>query len=240
VTLWAPSPPVVLKTASAAMATMTSAVKAARMSMTTLLAPDEPFLAGEALRDTESPRWLMPPACGTITVLMDKGQKRFSALGKLLSGSYATLVSRLVLGGVFLFAGASKIFDPGSLAASIRTYELGLPEWFVSLSAHALPYLEVLLGLYLLAGLFTRTSAWATNALTTLFFFALLQGAARGLEIDCGCFGSSAGETSNLWLAAARDLGLLALGLHLALAPRGRFSVDALLRRVRSQEPYRA
>ncbi len=73
----------------------------------------------------------------------------------------------------------------------------------------------------MLAGLFTRVSAWATNALTLLFFLALLQGAARGLEIDCGCFGSSAGETSNLWLAAARDLGLLALGFHVVLASRG-------------------
>jgi hypothetical protein len=58
-----------------------------------------------------------------------------------------------------------------------------------------------------------------------------LQGAVRGLEIDCGCFGSSVGETSNLWLAAARDVGLLVLGLHVALVPVGRFSVDALLRR---------
>jgi putative oxidoreductase len=179
----------------------------------------------------------VPLACGTITVLMDKGQKRFSAVGKALSSPYATLVSRVVLGGVFLVAGATKIPAPGSLAASIRSYELGLPEWFVSVSAHALPYLEVLLGLYLLAGLFTKASAWATTALTMVFFVALLQGAARGLEIDCGCFGSSAGETSNLWLAAARDLGLLALGLHVALAPTGRFSVDALLRRGRSEEP---
>jgi putative oxidoreductase len=168
---------------------------------------------------------------------MDKGQKRFSAVGRLLSSPYASLVSRVVLGGVFLFAGATKIPDPGALAASIRTYELGLPEWFVSLSAQALPYLEVQLGLYVLAGLFTRASAWATNALTLLFFLALLQGAARGLEIDCGCFGSSGGETSNLWLAAARDVGLLALGLHVALAPTGRFSVDALLKRGRSEEP---
>ncbi len=171
---------------------------------------------------------------------MEKGQERFSAAGKALSSPYATLVSRLVLGGVFLFAGATKIPDPGSLAASIRSYELGLPEWFVSLAAFGLPYLEVMLGLYLIAGLFTKTSAWATNALTALFLLALLQGAARGLEIDCGCFGSSAGETSNLWLAATRDLGLLALGLHVALAPRGRFSVDALLRRGRSEELYRA
>jgi len=173
---------------------------------------------------------------------MEKGQNRFSAVGGLLSSSYATLVSRIILGGVFLVAGATKIANPGALAAAIRSYELPLPEWFVSLSAHALPYLEVLLGLYLLAGLFTKISAWATNGLTLLFLLALVQGAARGLEIDCGCFGTSAdAEGSNLWLAAARDVGLLALGLHVALAPLGRFSADAFLRRVRSEdEPYQA
>jgi len=163
------------------------------------------------------------------------------AVGGLLSSPYATLASRIVLGGVFLVAGATKIPNPGSLAAAIRSYELALPEWFVSLSAHALPYVEVLLGLYLLVGLFTKVSALATSGLTIIFLLALVQGALRGLEIDCGCFGSSAGETSNLWLAAARDVGLLVLGLHVALAPPGRFSVDALLRRDRSgEEPYRA
>ena len=151
-----------------------------------------------------------------------------------ISGSYATLLSRVVLGGVFLVAGGTKVFDPGGLAASIRTYELGLPEWFVTFSAHSLPYLEVLLGLYLIFGLFTRPSAWATNALMLVFTVALLQGAARGLQIDCGCFGSSA-EQSNLWLDALRDMGLLALGLHVALSPTGRFSVDALLRRSRAR-----
>ena len=162
---------------------------------------------------------------------MQKGQSWYSAVWGLLRGSYATLVSRLVLGGVFLVAGATKIPDPGGLAASIRSYELSLPEWFVSFSAHALPYLEVMLGLYLLAGLFQKVFAWATTGLTALFLLALLQGALRGLEIDCGCFGSSAGEINSLWLAAARDVGLLLLGIHLALAPVGSFSVDALLRR---------
>jgi putative oxidoreductase len=164
---------------------------------------------------------------------MRKGQSWYSAAWGLLRGSYATLVSRLVLGGVFLVAGATKIPDPGGLAASIRSYELSLPEWFVSLSAHALPYFEAMLGVYLLAGLFQKVFAWATTGLTALFLLALLQGALRGLEIDCGCFGSSAGETSSLWLAAVRDVGLLLLGLHLALAPVGSFSVDALLRRGR-------
>ena len=104
---------------------------------------------------------------------MEKGQSGFSAVWGLLRGSYATLVSRLVLGGVFLVAGATKIPDPGGLAASIRSYELSLPEWFGSLSAHALPYLEVMLGLYLLAGLLQKVSAWATTGLTALFLLAL-------------------------------------------------------------------
>lgn len=167
--------------------------------------------------------------------------------GLLLAGSVATLISRVVLGGVFLVAGATKVANPGALAASIRSYELPLPEWFVSLSAIGLPYLEVLLGLYLLVGLFTKASAWATNGLMAVFTVALLQGALRGLEIDCGCFGPSAGTASsagsageaNLWVDFLRDLGLIALGLHVALAPIGRFSVDALRRGRRGETPAR-
>lgn len=153
----------------------------------------------------------------------------------LLVSPCLSLVSRLVLGGVFLYAGASKVFDPGGLAASIRSYGLGLPEWFVTLSAHSLPLLEVLLGLYLIVGLFTRISAWTANGLMVLFLAALIQGALRGLEIDCGCFGGgSSGESPSLWVDVLRDLGLLVLGLHLAFAPPGRFSADAKLRRTKA------
>lgn len=149
----------------------------------------------------------------------------------LLLNPRVSLLSRAILGGVFLYAGATKIFDPGGLAASIRSYELSLPEWFVSLSAYSLPYLEVMLGLYLLAGLFTRVSALVTSGLMVVFILALLQGALRGIEVDCGCFGTATGATSvSLWAAFARDLGLLALGLQLVLAPLGRLSVDEMLR----------
>jgi len=149
----------------------------------------------------------------------------------VLSSPYLSLLSQLILGGVFLYAGAAKVFDSGGLAASIRGYGLSLPEWFVTLSAHSLPLLEILLGLYLVVGLFTRIAAWVANFLTILFTLALLQGALRGLEIDCGCFGSTSGGTSSLWVDVMRDLGLLALGIQLALAPPGKFSVDAKLRR---------
>lgn len=162
----------------------------------------------------------------------EKGRRKYCAVCGVLFSPYLSLVSRLVLGGVFLYAGVSKVFDPGGLAASIRSYGLGLPEWCVTLSAYALPPFEVLLGLYLLVGLFTRASAWVTNGMMILFIVALAQGALRGLEIDCGCFGSASGaETSSLWVDLVRDLGLLALGLQLAFAPPGKFSLDARLRR---------
>jgi uncharacterized membrane protein YphA (DoxX/SURF4 family) len=104
------------------------------------------------------------------------------------------------------------------------------PSGSATLSAYALPPFEVLLGLYLLVGLFIRASAWTTNGMMILFIVALTQGALRGLEIDCGCFGSASGvEASSLWVDLVRDLGLLALGLQLAFAPPGKFSLDARL-----------
>jgi len=162
---------------------------------------------------------------------------------------YLSLLCRLILGGVFAYAGVSKVVDPGGLAASIRSYGLGLPEWFVSVSAHGLPHLEVLLGLYLMAGLFTRTSAWATNLLMVVFIVALLQGALRGLEIDCGCFGPAGGGSassasagsggiwSSLWFTFVRDLGLLGGGLWIALAGPGRLAVDSRIRQGGSDQP---
>jgi hypothetical protein len=72
-----------------------------------------------------------------IMAVEKKARATLHAMRGLLTNLYLSLASRLVLGGVFLYAGAAKVFDPGGLAASIRSYGLGLPEWFVTLSAHA-------------------------------------------------------------------------------------------------------
>lgn len=101
----------------------------------------------------------------------------------------------------------------------------------MSFCAHALPLLEILLGFYFIIGVFTRTATWTANFLTILFTLALLQGALRGLEIDCGCFGSTSGESTGLRVDVVRDLGFLALGLQLAVASPGKFSIDTRLRR---------
>ena len=128
-----------------------------------------------------------------------------SRIKQFLLGPYPTLVSRLVLGGIFLLAGLMKLGVPRALVESINSYQLDLPAQFVQTSAVVMPVLEIGLGLWLLVGLFTRFSALVSGAMMVVFLVALVQATVRGLDISCGCFG---GPTSNpIGLAAMQALG---------------------------------
>jgi uncharacterized membrane protein YphA (DoxX/SURF4 family) len=135
--------------------------------------------------------------------------------------------ARIVLGGVLLVAGALKVADPQASVAAVRAYEL-LPAGAVTIVGWALPFVEVLLGLMLLVGYAVRPAAVAAAGLLTLFVAAVASAAARGLSIDCGCFGGGgpvpAGQTA-YGAEIARDLGLLALAAWLAARPESRLSL---------------
>jgi uncharacterized membrane protein YphA (DoxX/SURF4 family) len=133
-------------------------------------------------------------------------------LWDFLRGPYPTLVSRLGLGGIFLLAGLTKLGVPASFAEDIRAYEMPLPDALVQIMAVGLPPLEVGLGVWLLAGLFTRFAAAISGALMAVFLVAITQAAARGLDINCGCVAAgppgAAGPTANpLGLALVQALG---------------------------------
>ena len=109
-----------------------------------------------------------------------------------MRGPYPTLVSRLVLGFAFVLAGLTKLGLVGALTATIKSYELPLPSFLVTAMAYRLPPLELLVGVWLLMGLFTRVSAAVTAALLLVFLVAGIgQGWARGIAVDCGCFGGA-------------------------------------------------
>jgi uncharacterized membrane protein YphA (DoxX/SURF4 family) len=149
-----------------------------------------------------------------------------------------TLLSRVILGAVFLISGASKIGDTQAFAANIAVYKL-IPEVVIQPMALGLPWLEALLGMYLVVGLFLRWSALAAGALLIVFLMALGSAMVRGLTLDCGCFGNVLG-TALLrdqvgWSSLARDGVLLGLAVHLFFLP-SRFTLDALLRRGREAE----
>ncbi len=97
-------------------------------------------------------------------------------------------VARLGLAAVFLVSGVLKAIDPDGTYVAVRAYDV-LPKAAVAVVAGVLPWLEIALGLLLLAGLATRAVAVAGAGLLVVFVAGVTQAWARGLSIDCGCFG---------------------------------------------------
>lgn len=128
------------------------------------------------------------------------------------------LTLRLVLGAVFVYAAYTKLRQPWLLfALSIDSYQL-LPEWMVYAVARTLPWLELLLGVLLMAGVWLRYLSIVAAAILALFFTVMVLSYFRGAAIDCGCFG--VGEPLSA-KTLARDGVLLAGALALiALAWR--------------------
>jgi uncharacterized membrane protein YphA (DoxX/SURF4 family) len=134
---------------------------------------------------------------------------------------------RAVLGVVWLVAGGLKLPDPAAAERAVRAYRL-LPEGLVAPVAFGLPALEIAVGLLLLVGVFVRTAAVASGVLLLLFVAAVSSAWARGLSIDCGCFGGGGqvdpDQTAYL-SEILRDLGLLVLAAVLVVRPRSRLAL---------------
>ncbi|MGA7730716.1 MAG: MauE/DoxX family redox-associated membrane protein [Chloroflexia bacterium] len=171
-----------------------------------------------------------------------------------VTGPYPTLVSRLVLGGILLLAGLTKIGVPETMATSIRAYEIPLPAFLVSIMSYGLPILEVGLGAWLILGLFTRLSGAVSAVLMAIFTIAITSAWLRGLDISCGCFAGA--EANSLGLGILRGLGpigtyladekanletilrdvvLVLMGVHLVFVPTI-FSLDRLRQRAIEEE----
>jgi len=138
------------------------------------------------------------------------------------------LVARLALGGVLIVAGSLKIPYPYKAAAAMRAYQL-LPNSLASLLGYILPWFEVGLGLLLILGVALRLTGLFGALLMVLFIAAISSAWARGLTIDCGCFGGGGevapGQTKYLQ-EIVRDIGLAAAGFYLYWRPNSRFALD--------------
>ena len=152
---------------------------------------------------------------------------------------WAGLAARLVVGGVWIYAGAIKLPDPDASVAAVRAYEL-LPGETAVTVGHLLPVLEVVVGAMLVLGVLVRGAAVVSAVLFAAFIIGIASAWARGLEIDCGCFGGGGYDpdaTSKYPWEIARDVGLLVLSVFLVWLSRSRLALDALLFRTMSDEP---
>jgi len=130
----------------------------------------------------------------------------------MLRNKGVLLAFRLVLGGLFVYAGAVKVLDPLDFAQNIRNYQLvGQSLSFVA--AIVLPWLEILAGLALILGVWTRGAALVVTGLLVFFIVLTAVTMVRGLDVDCGCFGSLSRKSG--WGVILEDLGMLVLGLVL-------------------------
>ena len=137
---------------------------------------------------------------------------------------WVSTAARLVLGAVLVVAGAVKVADPQASVAAVRAYQL-LPAGPDTAVGWGLPFLELVLGLLLLTGIAVRPTAVATAALLAVFVAVVASAAARGLSIDCGCFGGGGPVPPGQTAYAAeivRDLALLAAALWLVARPQSR------------------
>jgi len=137
------------------------------------------------------------------------------------------LAGRLVLAGIFIFAAYAKLKPQASMlwsVASVRTslsmfamqvdsYEM-LPPQAVRFASHSLPFFELALGLWLLSGLWLRFSSLLTALLLGGFFAVMVRTYAKGIEVNCGCFGP--GEQLG-WKTLVRDGSMLALALAVTI-----------------------
>ncbi|MGI8678753.1 MAG: MauE/DoxX family redox-associated membrane protein [Jatrophihabitans sp.] len=141
-------------------------------------------------------------------------------------------VIRSFLGIIWIWAAWSKLQSPRTFVQAVRAYD-ATPEWLSEAIGYGLPVLEFCIGVALILGVAVRLASIASAVLFVVFLIGLVQAAARGIKLDCGCFGGG-GATSagtSYTLDILRDLGLVLLAAFLVYWPLTRISVDEFIAR---------
>ncbi len=146
---------------------------------------------------------------------------------------WVSLAARLILGVVLIAAGAKKV---GNLAGSVQAaaaYQI-LPYEAAQVVGDLLPFAEIGLGVILVVGLFTRVAGILGALLMLAFVIAIASVWARGISIDCGCFGGGgpldpADAVAKYPWEILRDVGLMACGVWLAIARKPFLAIDTWL-----------
>ncbi len=141
------------------------------------------------------------------------------------------LVARLVVGGIWLWAGLLKVTEPEASVTAVRAYQL-LPPSMADGLGRVLPMVEVVVGACLVLGLLTRVVGGVSAVLQVAFIIGIASVWVRGIPISCGCFGTGGPDPdafSKYPWEIGRDVGLLALSLFLVWLPRTALALDNLL-----------
>ncbi len=115
---------------------------------------------------------------------------------------------------MFIYASLDKILHPAAFAEAVFNYQL-LPAQLINLMALILPWLELILGVLLLSGIWLSGAVLGVNLLMIIFLGALIINTARGLNISCGCFSTETTSTGLSWWVVLRDVFFFCLSGYL-------------------------
>ena len=141
---------------------------------------------------------------------------------------WVSTIVRLGLAGVLFWSGGAKLMEPQQAVMAVQAYEI-LPPSVGEFVGYALPLIELALGVALLLGAATRVTAVVAGALMTAFVVGVASAWARGLSIDCGCFGGGgvvAEGEANYLPVLLRDLGFTLMAAWLVVFPGSKFALD--------------
>jgi uncharacterized membrane protein YphA (DoxX/SURF4 family) len=123
------------------------------------------------------------------------------------------VLTRLIVGGIFIYASLDKMLHPDQFARIVFNYHL-VPASLINLAAMALPWIEFGAGLFLVLGIWPRASGFILTALVVVFLVALSVNWLRGVNLECGCFTVSSKAKGAIGSLIGRDLVLLLLALQ--------------------------
>lgn len=134
------------------------------------------------------------------------------------------LVLRVAVGAIFIWAGALKIGHADVFAAQITAFRI-VPHALIAPLALLLPFFEIVLGGYLVLGLYTRVAAVIAAIQLAIFATAIGTAVARGLSLSCGCFGPG-DKTVTSWPEVARDVVFAGVAAFVAWQAPGMLALD--------------
>ena len=133
----------------------------------------------------------------------------------VLNNKFLLFVLRTILAFVFIYAAILKIAEPGDFSQAIANYKL-LPDILINILGIILPWIEIIAGILLLFGVAVKENSLIISGMLIVFIIAIGISLARGLNIDCGCFGTANGDQIGL-LKLLQNIGLLAIGIILII-----------------------
>lgn len=139
-------------------------------------------------------------------------------VGAVLGHPAIGALSRLVLGGIFIYTSYPKLLRPDEFARLVYGYRIVHAD-MVNLVGITMPWIELAAGVFLVVGIIPRSSALVIAGMLGVFIAAGFLALMRGLEISCGCFFPFMGDHKLGWDLLVRDAVLVLLALQILIWP---------------------